>query len=63
MIMRMLLVVALSLFVCGCTPAKKENVVMPKKNENSAGVESQKGNGEERELARPGGPAKDNSKK
>ena len=63
MIMRLFLVVALSFFVCGCTPAKKENVVIPKKNANSAGVEAQKGTGEEQQIDRHGGPAKDDSKK
>ena len=62
MIMRLFLVVALSFFVVGCAPAKKESVVTPKKNPDSAKVESQKGNDTDRGGRAQRGPAKGDRK-
>ena len=54
--------VALAFFICGCAPAKKENVVTPKKNPDAAKVESQKGDDMERGGRAQRGPAKGDRK-
>ena len=43
---RLFLALIVSLFVVGCAPATKENVVTPKKNPNADKVNADKGMGE-----------------
>lgn len=58
MIIRLFLVATLSLFVFGCAPGKKENVVIPQKNPDSEKVEEQKGADEGRNPWGQQGPAR-----
>lgn len=62
MITRLFLVAALSFFVCGCAPAKKENVVTPKKNPQAEKVEADKGTDTDRGGRAQRGPAKGDRK-
>lgn len=56
MFMRLFLVATLAFFICGCSPAKKENVVIPKKNPDAEKVEDNKGDGREPPQGRGGQP-------